>query len=109
MDTIYARTVELTPTTILIDGEALPWPLSPDWAISYRAHTVNKQIWLLSFAVLAESVSGVPDQPMLDGHPVPWALASPGMTVSRFKSQAHAVSMTVLIDTSIREKRQHDD
>ncbi|MFE5290422.1 hypothetical protein ACFRAQ_36210 [Nocardia sp. NPDC056611] len=103
LHSVVARAVELTPTTILIDGESLPWPLSPDWSITYRPHAINKRTWLLSFAVLVGTVSGIPDHPTLDGHPIPWTLASPGVLVDRFKSDVHRVTMTVLVHTSIGE------
>jgi hypothetical protein len=97
--TTLARSVELTPDTIIIDGEPLPWPLCTKWAVSYQTHPIRRSISTLSFAVLVKTITGLPGLPELDGAQVPWTLARPPY-ITRFDSATHSVALEVLVDAT---------
>lgn len=92
-----ARTVELTPATIIIDGQPLPWPLALGFGTYYQAHPIDRKRMTLEFAVLVDNVTGLPGPPLLDGLPVPWHLTEPPY-VTRVESSTYAVKLAVLVE-----------
>lgn len=91
-----ARSVDFAPG-IVIDGVPLPWPLSLEYSTDYVAYTWRKHA-TLEFAVLASTVTGLPNQIVIDGHPVSWLLSEPPY-VTRQGSATYQVRLKVVVDT----------